>query len=283
MNIGIAGLGLIGGSFAKAIKEHTPHTVLGYDLSEQVMLKALMLRAADERLTPENLTRCDLLLVALYPQDTISYIRGVAPHIKKGATVMDCSGVKEIIHTAVDPLAEEYGFHFVGGHPMAGIEYSGFEYAKQALFNNASMILTPSEHPSIEAIESLKELCLSLGFSHIQITTPQKHDQMIALTSQLAHVLSSAYVMSDSALLHQGFSAGSFKDMTRVARLNETMWAELFIENRANLTAEIDGLIHRLGELKDLIASGDPEPLRARLKIGSDRKKMLDGGEKKRV
>lgn len=277
MNIGIIGLGLIGGSFAKAIKKNTDHTVWGYDISETVTCKALMLEAIDDRLGPERISECDMTIIALYPGDTVEYVLGNAALFKKGSIVIDCCGVKADVVSAIEPVAAENGFVFIGGHPMAGIEYSGFEYSKLDLFDGASMILTPLAGTPIDVLELAKKFCLSLGFGHIQISTPDHHDRMIALTSQLAHVISSAYVQSENALNFKGFSAGSFMDMTRVARLNEKMWTELFVDNSAYLTEELDGMIERLELFKRLISSENKERLMCLLKEGSDRKKYLSG------
>lgn len=279
LNIGIAGLGLIGGSFAKAIKQNTGHTVYGYDISDEVMRRAELDRAIDGRLSSDAVGHCDLVIIALYPSDTVSFIRDNAVRFSKDAIVMDCCGVKEAVATEAEQIAHEYGFTYIGGHPMAGIEFSGFEYSRHSLFKNASMILTPSPHVSAWAIDRVKELCLSIGFSNIQISTPGEHDRMIAFTSQLAHVVSSAYVKSDAAIGHKGFSAGSYRDMTRVARLNENMWTELFLDNAEYLTSEIDGLIGRLSQYRDAIRSGNREEVKRLLMEGRERKMLLDGEE----
>lgn len=277
MNIGIVGLGLIGGSFAKAIKKNTGYTVWGYDISEPVTLKALMLKAIDDRLTDDRLGSCDIVIIALYPGDTIDYVLKRADLFRKGSVVMDCCGVKSKVVSAIEPVAAQSGFYFIGGHPMAGIEYSGFEYSKLDLFRGASMILTPVNGTTVEVVDNIRKFCLELGFGHVQYATPEYHDKMIAFTSQLAHVVSSAYIMSDTAMEHKGFSAGSFMDMTRVARLNEYMWSELFIENADYLSGEIEGLIERLKYLNELIQTKSKQELMQVLKQGSDRKKLLSG------
>ena len=220
MEIGIVGLGLIGGSLAKAISQNTDNTVYGFDISEQVMHKAMLVDAIEQPLTDELLPQCDIVIVALYPPDAIDYVTRHADLFTKGGIVCE-----QLI-----PLAEEKGFLFVGGHPMAGREHSGFTYAKKSLFNNASMIFTPTKGP-IESMEKLKNLFTSIGFTNIEIATPEEHDRKIAFTSQLAHVVSNAYIKSPTAQEHMGFSAGSYKDLTRVAKLNEDMWTELFLEN----------------------------------------------------
>ncbi len=277
MTVGIVGLGLIGGSFAKAVKKNTSHTVWGHDISEPVTRKALMLEAIDDILTTEKISKCDTIIIALYPSDTVEFIRQNAHLFRKDSIVIDCCGVKETVVKEVAPIAEEAGFCFVGGHPMAGIEYSGFEYSKLDLFDNASMILTPLTGTPIAAVDTVKKFFLKLGFGHIQISTPEHHDRMIALTSQLAHVISSAYVQSSNALNFKGFSAGSFMDMTRVARMNEAMWTELFLDNSEYLTDEIDGLIERLKHYSDIIRTKDRNELCKVIKRGSDLKKHLSG------
>ncbi len=276
MTIGIVGLGLIGGSIAKAIKENTEHTVLGMDIEASVVYKAKLIKAIDGELTAEKLQTCDLVIVALYLEATITFLTENGSLIKKGGMVIDCCGVKREVCAAAESIAHDNGFTFIGGHPMAGIEFSGFEYSKKNLFEKASMIVTPYEGTRITAVGNLKKLFLEIGFNNFQITTPDEHDKMIAFTSQLAHVVSSAYVKNPAALHHKGFSAGSYKDMTRVAKLNEKMWTELFMANRENLVMEIDALVEGLMEYSMAIKTGDTEALSAMLREGSDIKKMLN-------
>lgn len=276
MEIGIVGLGLIGGSLAKAISQNTDHTVYGTDLSEQVVKKAVLVNAIEQQLTDDLLPQCDIVIVALYPQATIEYVRDHAHLFRKESIVVDCGGIKKLVCDTLIPLAEENGFLFVGGHPMAGLEHSGFTYAKKSLFNNASMIFTPTKGP-IESMEKLKELFTSIGFTNIEISTAEEHDRKIAFTSQLAHVVSNAYIKSPTALEHSGFSAGSYKDLTRVAKLNEVMWTELFLENADNLAAEIDTLIGNLQQYSTAIRERDAETLCALLKDGREKKALIDG------
>lgn len=277
MNIGIIGLGLIGGSMAKAIKQNTEHKVFGYDLQDTIIKKAILTGTLDEPLTTELIPTCDLLIVALYPQDTIDFVKNHANNIKKDAIVLDCCGVKQVICETLEPIAKENGFIFMGGHPMAGLAHSGYTHAKKALFNNASMVLTPTKGTKIEDVQKIKLLCVSIGFTNTQISTPLEHDRVIAFTSQLAHVVSSAYIKSPSALEHKGFSAGSYKDMTRVAKLNEDMWTELFLNNPDNLTTEIDGIIERLSQYSKAIKEKDEKTLCELLRIGKERKMIIDG------
>lgn len=276
MTIGIVGMGLIGGSMAKAIKLKTKNKVLGYDISISEMKKALLLEAIDEELTDQNLPSCDIVIIAIYPQDTIDYIIKNAPNFKKDAIIMDCAGVKKKICYSIWPVANKFGFTFVGGHPMAGIEYSGFNHAKENLFLNASMIFVPPANVRIQVMEILKKLCLDIGFGNIVISTAEKHDKIIACTSQLAHVVSSAYVKSPTAAEYKGFTAGSFRDMTRVAKLNEKMWTEIFLENKDNLISEIDSFIERLTEYNNALKNEEEEKLFKLLKEGREQKILLE-------
>ena len=277
MLIGVVGLGLIGGSLAKAIKYSTDNTVLGYDIDLNVLLKAKLLGAVDGELTEEKIPECDMIITGLYPQDTKDFITANANKIKKGALVIDTCGVKGYVCEDMWKTANENGFVFIGAHPMAGLHYSGFEHSQVTLFNNASMVLVPSKDVNINDLEKVKKLFLSIGFTDIQLTTPEKHDKLIAFTSQLAHVVSNAYVKSPTAKEHKGFSAGSYKDLTRVAKLNETMWTELFLENRENLIKEIDGIIENLRQYSDALKAQDADALKALLKDGRECKEKIDG------
>ncbi|MFV0516703.1 MAG: prephenate dehydrogenase [Aminipila sp.] len=277
MNIGIVGLGLIGGSMAKAIKINTDNKVLGFDIQDSIVKKAILLGAIDEPLTKDSISQCDLIIVALYPAAAIEFVKTYAEFIQKNAIVLDCCGVKKVVCNALEPIAQQYGFIFMGGHPMAGMAHSGFGYAKKALFNNASMVLTPTKGTRIEDVQKIKLLCVRIGFTNTQISTPEEHDRVIAFTSQLAHVVSNAYIKSPSALIHQGFSAGSYKDMTRVAKLNEDMWTELFLDNPEYLVEEIDGIIERLREYSVAIKENNADKLRELLKDGKEKKMIIDG------
>ncbi len=276
MNIGIIGLGLIGGSMAKAITEHTDHAVLGADIDPCVVLKAKMTKVISRELLEEDLSSLDMLLLALYPRDTVQYLQDHAHQIKKGALVVDCCGVKQVVCEPIKPIAAEHGFTFIGGHPMAGTERSGFEYSLASLFSGASMILTPYPDHDLRSLEFAKEFFLQIGFGAVIITTPLIHDKRIAFTSQLAHIVSNAYVKSPTAINFKGFSAGSFKDLTRVAYLNETMWTELFLDNRENLAEEIDCIVDRLKEYSAALKAEDAAALKQLLKEGRELKEKVD-------
>lgn len=275
MKIAIIGLGLIGGSLARTIKLHTDATVYGCDLNPSTMEQANLMGAIDAELTDEALRDCDLTLVALYPSAIIDWIRANADAFKPGSLVIDCGGVKQVICEAIAPIAANKPWRFIGGHPMAGREFSGFRYARDDLFDHASMILCPQGDDDLEALQRARDFFLDLGFRRVQFTTPKTHDEMIAYTSQLAHIVSSAYVKCPLAGKHRGFSAGSFADMTRVARLNEGMWTELFFDNREALLPVLEDLTRRVSEYRDALRDGDTEAMRRLLREGREIKEKL--------
>ena len=277
MVFGIVGLGLIGGSLARSIKFHSDHTVFGADIYETALLQAKLVNAIDGELTEENIGSCDVVLVALYPQVSVDWIIAHLDAFRPGALVMDCCGVKRFVCDRLFPAFQGKQATFFGGHPMAGRERSGFTYAQDDLFENASMILCPAPGTDVETVRRAKEIFLGIGFGRVRFSTPPEHDEMIAFTSQLAHVVSSAYVKTSLAPKHRGFSAGSFQDMTRVARLNEDMWTELFQENDDLLLPQVQGLMDRLKEYRDALQSRDAERLRTLLREGREIKEALEG------
>lgn len=283
MNVAVVGLGLIGGSLAKAIKRAGGHSVYGCDRDGQVQQRALREGAIDQVLDERNLARCQIVLVALYPQAVVDYVRAQAQAFAPGALVIDCAGVKRCVCEALEREVAGAGFVFLGGHPMAGREFSGFDAARENLFDGAWMILAPEPGTPRWATDEAEAFFAGLGFAGVRWTTPREHDRMIALTSQLAHVVSSAYAQSPAAAMHSGFSAGSFQDMTRVARLNEEMWTELFLDNADLLLEELDGLIARLGQYRQALQARDQQGLRGLLRQGREAKEALEDGEEERA
>ncbi len=276
MTVGICGLGLIGGSMAKAYKE-SGHRVLGYDLNESTLGYCSLAGITDGTLNESSIPECDLIFIALYPIAAIRYLEEIAHLISKDATVIDLCGTKAKICECGFSLAKKHGFRFVGGHPMAGTQYSGIKYARASLFKNAPMVLVPPAYDDIAFLDGIKQLLAPAGFGKFSITTASEHDRMIAFTSQLAHVVSNAYVKSPTAQNHKGFSAGSYKDLTRVAWLNENMWTELFLENKEPLIYELDHIITSLSEYKNAIEKDDADTLRQLLKDGRMAKEKVDG------
>ncbi len=282
MAVGVAGLGLIGGSTARAYKSST-HRVLGADIDKQTLGYAILSDIIDAELTKESISACDALFIALYPVAAEKYLEEISPFIKKDAVVFDLCGTKRKICKRGFSLAAEYGFTFVGAHPMAGTQFSGIKHSRKDLFRGAPMVIVPPEFDDIGLLDRIKDVLSPMAFGSISVTTAEKHDEMIAFTSQLAHVVSNAYIKSETAKNHGGFSAGSYKDMTRVAWLNENMWAELFSENSDNLIKEIDYIINSLGEYKKALESNDKDTLRELLKEGRLMKEAIDGNTHKKV
>lgn len=275
MQVGIIGLGLIGGSLARTIKLHTEHTVYGCDINPQTIQQAFLMGAIDAELTDAALRECDIVLVSLYPGAIIDWVTAHAADFKPGCLVIDCGGVKQVICDALVPLSRAGHWHFLGGHPMAGREYSGFRYARDDLFDNASMILCTDGLDDPELLQTARDFFMDLGFRRVQFASPRTHDEMIAYTSQLAHIVSSAYVKCPLADKHRGFSAGSFADMTRVARLNEGMWTELFFDNREALLPVVEDLVQRMTEYRDALRDGDRQAMLTLLREGRETKEKL--------
>ena len=276
MTLGVVGLGLIGGSFAKAYHE-AGETVLGYNRSRSTLDFALLSGDVDAELTRENIGTCDLIIIAVYPEAAAAFLEEMAPYIGKKPVVLDACGTKRKVCSLCFPIAEKYGITYLGGHPMAGTHNSGFKYARANMYHNAPMVIVPPTFDDIELLERVKQLLAPAGFGKITVTTADEHDRMIAFTSQMPHIVSNAFIKSPSAGQHKGFSAGSYKDMTRVAWLNPELWAQLFMENREYVLKELDFYIDSLSKYKDAIASGDSETLIALLDEGRRRKEEVDG------
>ena len=277
MTVGIVGLGLIGGSMAKSAKDRTGHTVYGVDMESETMTMARMSGAIDGPLNEHNLPWCDLILLAIRPKDAVSWVENHARMISTRAIVVDLCGVKRGICASIAPIARKCGFTYIGGHPMAGRERSGFTASSGDLFVDSYMILTPDERTDASHLETLKNFFTDLGFAGLTFSNPDEHDRIIAYTSQLAHVVSSAYVKSPEAQKRRGFSAGSFRDMTRVARLDESMWTELFLDNADYLSQELDILLEHLQEYSKALKERDADTLTALLKDGREKKATAGG------
>jgi prephenate dehydrogenase len=276
MTVGILGLGLIGGSLARAYALEG-HRVLCCDKDEQMLSFAMLAGAVEAALTPENISQCDLVLLAIYPEGSAAWLEQNAPYIRRDALVMDCCGVKTEVCRRCFPVAKEYGFTFMGGHPMAGTQFSGFKYSRGNLFEGAPMVLVPDRYDDPELLERAQKALAPCHFGSFSVTTAEDHDRMIAFTSQMPHIVSNAFIKSPTALEHRGFSAGSYRDLTRVAWLNAPMWAELFLDNRENVLMELDVLINSLTQYRDAISGNDTDTLIALLEDGKRRKEEVDG------
>ena len=276
MTVGIIGLGLIGGSLAKAYSQEG-HRVLALDTDRSTMQFAMVSGAVDEELTKENAAECDIVLIAIRPEAACRALEEFAPHFGSKPVVIDCCGTKRVVCAVGFPLAEKWGFTYLGGHPMAGTHNSGFKYASATLFKGAPMVIVPPLYDDIALLGRVKELLKPAQFGRISVTTAEDHDEIIAFTSQMAHVISNAFIKSPTARKRKRFSAGSYRDLTRVAWLNPPMWAELFLENKDNLLRELDQLIGALDEYRAAMAEGDLERLTQLLDDGRRAKEEVDG------
>ena len=276
MNVGIVGLGLIGGSLARAYSKNG-HTVYASEKDESMLSFAQLAGAVHDKLDADTIPRCDLILPAIYTGGSVAWLEENAQYIRKDALVIDCCGIKKAICECGFSLAKQYGFTFIGGHPMAGSHFSGFKYSRSNLFQGAPMVLVPPRFDDPMMLERAKEALLPCNFGSFSVTTADAHDKMIAFTSQMPHIVSNAYIKSPTAKTHKGFSAGSYKDLTRVAWLNPQMWAELFLSNKENILEELTFYINSLTEYKNAIESNDETALIKILDEGRKRKEEVDG------
>ena len=276
MIVGILGLGLIGGSLARAYAMEG-HRVYAAEIDESMLAYAMLAGAVDGKLEDTTIPECDLILLAIYPKGSAQWLEEHAGLIRQNTLVIDCCGIKNEICARCFPLAESYGFTFIGGHPMAGSQFSGFKYSRADLFSGQPMVLVPPVFDDIELLDRVKTALKPCHFGTFAVTTAAKHDEMIAFTSQMPHILSNAFIKSPTASSHKGFSAGSYRDLTRVAWLNPQMWTELFLENRDNLLMELDLYIKNLQAYQSAIQNSDRDTLAALLEEGKHRKEEVDG------
>jgi prephenate dehydrogenase len=276
MKVGILGLGLIGGSMARAYAV-AGHTVYAADLDESTLSFAMLSGAVHGRLDEETIPACELLLLAIYPGGSAKWLEDNGRLVDSGALVLDLCGIKQEVCKRCFPVARKYGFTFVGSHPMAGSHFSGFKYSRADLYKGAPMVLVPPRFDDIDLLQRVKDAMAPCGFGMFSVTTAEEHDRMIAFTSQMPHVLSNAFIKSPTARQHKGFSAGSYKDLTRVAWLNAPMWSELFLENRDNLLFELNTYLDSLTAYRDALEARDGERLTALLEAGKKAKEEVDG------
>lgn len=265
MNIAIVGLGIIGGSLAKAFTKYTSHTVMGMNRSTATAERALKDGAIHKIATKENLCEADIVYMCTYPHHIATFVEENASLFKKGCIITDVCGIKTEICGVLTDICERNGLEFVGSHPMAGKEKFSYDAADAELFQNASYIIVPCKALQ-QSVDTVKNLALEIGFGRIRITTPEEHDRMIAFTSQVPHVLACSYVLSPCCPNHVGFSAGSYRDVSRVAAINENLWTDLFLSNREPLITELNILIDNLTQMRDAIDENDPDKLREMLK-----------------
>lgn len=278
--VGIVGLGLIGGSLAKAIKEKLNCKVIGYDISADVIDSAKKDGVIDGFVVDGNFKSCDIVFIGLYPKATVDFINNSSNLFADNTIIVDVCGIKRYVCDELEEISKNRNIQFVGAHPMAGREFSGYNNSISTLFDNASVLLTPIKTTLVKSVEFISSFFKDIGFSNVRITTSKNHDKIIAYTSQLAHIVSSSYVKSPTAKEYLGFSAGSFKDLTRVAKLNSKMWTELFMLNSDNLINEIDNIIGELTKYREALSSKDEINLNKLLQKGTDIKDEMNSAEK---
>lgn len=276
MKVGILGLGLIGGSLARAYAK-ADNQVFAAENNESIFEFAKLACAVHGKLDTTTIPNCDLILLAIYAGGAAEWLRENAKYIDTDTLVIDCCGIKQEICKCGFGLADEYGFTFIGGHPMAGSHHSGFKFSRSNLFQGAPMVLVPPRFDDPILLERVKVALSACNFGSFSITTAEDHDKMIAFTSQMPHIVSNAYIKSPTARTHKGFSAGSYKDLTRVAWLNPQMWAELFLSNKENILNELNFYINSLTAYKMAIEADDEECLISLLDEGRKRKEEVDG------
>lgn len=276
MNVGILGLGLIGGSFARAYAK-AGDQVYAFDQDAAILAFARLAGVTVGTLDSSTIGHCDLILLCIFSAAAAQWLEENGKCISKKALVIDCCGIKQEICDKCFPIAEKYGFTFVGGHPMAGSHHAGFKNSRSNLFQGAPMVLVPPRFDDPLLLQRVKDILAPCGFKSFSVTTAAEHDKMIAFTSQMPHILSNAFIKSPTALSHKGFSAGSYKDLTRVAWLNPQMWSELFLSNQENILHELDYYISGLEAYRNAIAQNDSETLIKLLDEGRRRKEEVDG------
>ena len=275
LTVGIVGLGLIGGSMARTYAA-AGHRVFAAETNSKTLQAAIDEQVVTKALTRDTVALCDLILLAVYPKAAIAKLQELASAIPATTVVMDLCGTKREVCAACFAIAREHGFPFVGGHPMAGTQFSGYENSRAGLFEGAPMVLVLPEENKDTLRERVEFLLAPVKFGSDAETDAEAHDRVIAFTSQLAHVVSNAYVKSPQAQIHHGFSAGSYRDLTRVAWLNEHMWCELFLENRDFLKKEIDHIITALDAYRTALIENDASTLTALLREGRIAKENAD-------
>lgn len=256
----IVGLGLIGGSIAKALQLTNQYEILGMDTNEEALLDACSCGAIDGKAGVEELKEADLVYLCVYPHAALEFVKSYGALLKDGCILTDTCGIKGELCAGMEQLKANGNYIFVAGHPMAGKEQSGFSASEASIFSGASYLIAPCGAPD-SAVETVSTLAEEMGFGRIVLTTPEQHDRVIAFTSQVPHVLACSYVMSPRCKEHKGFSAGSYRDVSRVANINADLWTGLFLDNRSALLDELDELQKNLSLFRTAVAEGDSDQL----------------------
>ena len=275
-HIVIIGLGLIGGSLAKALRGFEDFDLIGVDVSQPTLRYALEQEIVDraEEDPVRALSEGDLVFLCLHPQGIVDFMAQHRNHFKPGAMVTDVCGVKSAILEGAKVLPSSVSF--VGGHPMAGTEFSGIQHALVNMFQGAHYILTPNEQSSPEHLALMERVARHIGCANVVQTTPEQHDAIIAYTSQMMHIIAVAVCDDPSLFQYQGFEGDSFRSCTRVAALDVPLWTQLFSMNAPALCRALEQLEDHIHQYRLTIQSGDRESLAARLAVSAARKRKMN-------
>ncbi len=273
MNTLVVGLGLIGGSVARRLRGfHNTH-ITGIDKDKRTIHLAITDSVIDEGFTEsvDAIKNADFIILCLYPQANIDFMKQNAKYLKNGAIITDVSGVKGYMVEELSKILPDY-VDYVGAHPMAGREVGGYQSSTDTLFERASFLITPTEKNKPESIALVRDMAEYIGCAHVVTTTPSEHDAMIAYTSQLMHVV--AVALCDNHIIERSdfFSAGSLRDCTRVANINEIMWSELFLENKEELSERISEMQDSLERMRTAIENNDAETLKGIMRYAKEQK-----------
>ncbi len=276
-NVLIVGLGLIGGSYARALKR-LGYRVIALDRKESAIRYALDHHIIDAGYTepqPEVLASADAVIFALYPGVFLEWIRKWQHLLKSGAMLTDVTGVKScIVYDIQNALRPD--LEFIAAHPMAGREVYGVENSDDRIFRDANYLVVPTDKNTEEGIQWCRELGQILGFSRISVLSPEEHDEMIGFVSQLTHCIAIALMTCSENRHLAAYTGDSFRDLTRIARINDVMWSELFLRNKEPLLRQMDAFMHAFSELRDLLEAEDAEGLREKMRLSTERRGYFD-------
>ena len=273
----IVGLGMIGGSYAQKL------SALGFEVGALARRQATLDYALERgwithgrvEVTREYVSQFDLVVFALYPKAFVAWVGQYQDYLKSGAVITDVTGVKRAVVPVVQGMLRA-DLEFVPAHPMAGSERSGVEYADCGVFSGANFIITPTERNTPEGIELVRTLGCILGFRHIAVLSPEAHDEMIGFLSQLTHCIAVALMDCKASEHLAEYTGDSFRDLTRIARINENMWTELFLENRDELLRQMDLFLDKFSQLRDALASRDEDTMKEMMRLSTYRRSFFD-------
>lgn len=276
-NILIVGLGLIGGSYAKALRK-LGFKISAITLNQEDINYAIENGVIDEGFTeplPEVLEKAELIIFALYPKVFIEWIEENQQFLKPGALLTDVTGVKSSVVYKIQEMLRP-DVEFIAAHPMAGKEVYGVQNSDPKIFHGANYIVTPTEKNTESAIEDCLELGRLMGFNNVSILSPEKHDEMIGFVSQLTHCIAVSLMNCYDGEKLQDYTGDSFRDLTRIARINDEMWSELFLMNKETLLEQMDKFLSEFGKLRETLENGDRETMREMMRVSTARRALFD-------